>query len=420
MAQLAGRAAPPSGADLTALEAVSAAVEAGAGLPEVVRAAARALEASLVLSDSSGRQLAVAARSPADERSLAADGADVELLELRVGDELVGRVRMRMRGEPPPPVVLTVIRTLLAGEVERVRAPERASEEAVAELVHALLGGAPLDGDDLRARAGELGVDLDAGGSVVVARALPLVATEEDWGARVLSVVARGARGATSAALAASAERADARAGEVVVLVPGGDEALARRVAESVLRELEANLPGFGFSLGRSRVAAGAAELRRAGAEALLAANVAEADGEDQRLLAFEDTGAYRLLLPYMTDRPDELQRFYAETLEPLIAYDEQYETDLVETLETFLDCDGNVAQTAQRLYTHRHTVRYRLERVRELSGLDVGSSEGRERLSLGLKAMRVLGIAAPRGPATEAGAEAGRVPGGPQDRRAG
>ena len=70
-----------------------------------------------------------------------------------------------------------------------------------------------------------------------------------------------------------------------------------------------------------------------------------------------------------------------------------------MQTLETFLDADGNVAGTAQRLFTHRHTVRYRLERVRELSGLDVGSSDGREKLSLGLKAMRVLGIARPRRP---------------------
>ena len=70
------------------------------------------------------------------------------------------------------------------------------------------------------------------------------------------------------------------------------------------------------------------------------------------------------------------------------------------------------MAGTAQRLFTHRHTIRYRLERVRELSGLDVGSSDGREKLSLGLKAMRVLGIASARGPATEAGAAGGRVPG--------
>ena len=70
-----------------------------------------------------------------------------------------------------------------------------------------------------------------------------------------------------------------------------------------------------------------------------------------------------------MSEDPAELQRFYAETVEPLVAYDEQYETDLVQTVEAFLDADGNVAGTAQRLFTHRHTIRYRLERVRELSG---------------------------------------------------
>jgi DNA-binding PucR family transcriptional regulator len=116
------------------------------------------------------------------------------------------------------------------------------------------------------------------------------------------------------------------------------------------------------------------------------------------------------LLLPYMSD-PAELKRFYAETVRPLVAYDEQYETDLLGTLSTFLECDANVNATAARLITHRHTVRYRFERVRELTGLDVQSTDGREKLSLGLKAMRVLGIAAPRGPATEPGAEGGRVP---------
>src|ERR671936_1514310 len=119
-----------------------------------------------------------------------------------------------------------------------------------------------------------------------------------------------------------------------------------------------------------------------------------------------------------MSEDPAELQRFYAETVEPLVAYDEQYETGLVQTVEAFLEADGNVAATAQRLFTHRHTIRYRLERVRELSGLDVGSSDGRERLSLGLKAMRVLGIPPRGGPATEPGAEAGRVPGPPKERR--
>ena len=176
---------------------------------------------------------------------------------------------------------------------------------------------------------------------------------------------------------------------------------------------------GFTFALGHSRVAHDPVDLYRAGNEALLAANVATADSssDDVAILAFEDTGAYRLLLPAMSEDPAELQRFYEETVAPLVAYDDQYETDLVQTLETFLDADGNVAGTAARLYTHRHTVRYRLERVRDLTSLDVSSTDGREKLGLGLKAMRVLGIAAPRGPATEAGASGGRVPREAKDR---
>ncbi|HVW17862.1 MAG TPA: helix-turn-helix domain-containing protein, partial [Solirubrobacteraceae bacterium] len=216
----------------------------------------------------------------------------------------------------------------------------------------------------------------------------------------------RGARPAAAGTLAAPSERADVQGVEIVALVPG-DDATGARAAEGILRELQASLHGCAFSLGRSRAASDPADLRRAGMEAQLAANVAEGD-LDQPILAFEDTGTYKLLLG---QDPEELQRFYDETIATLVAYDDQYETDLVGTVEAFLDADGNVAATSQRLYTHRHTVRYRLDRVRELTGLDVGSTDGRERLSLGLKAMRVLGIAPSAGPASEAGTEAGRVP---------
>jgi hypothetical protein len=404
-----------AGQGLAGLDAITAAVESGAGLPEIVRAAAALLDASLMLVDRSSSVLAVAARSPADERSLATHAPGVRTLDLRVADDAVGTLRMRARGEPDPLVVRLVV-TLIASEVERVRAPERASAEAQAEFLHAVLEGRTGERADLVARGKELFVDLEQGGSVVFARAHPHVPTEEGWRARLLTLCERGARAAASACLAALSERGEGPGGEgpggeVVLLVPGPNESVAVRAAESILRELEVNLPGYGFSVGRSRVAADPLDLPRAAGEALLAANVAQGN-EDRALLAFEETGAYRLLLSTMTDNPQELQRFYAETVAPLAAYDEQYETDLVRTVEAFLEADGNVAGTAQRLFTHRHTIRYRLERVRELSGLDVGSSDGREKLSLGLKAMRVLGIASARGPATEAGAAGGRVPG--------
>lgn len=409
--------------DLQALGAITDAVEAGRGLPEVVRAAARALDASLVLIDRSSAVLAVAARSPADERALMADAAGVATHELRVGDAVVGRLRLRGRSQEPPAALLRLVVTLIASEVERVRAPERASEAAQAAFLRAVLHRRVTDRGDIVARGAELGVRLDAGAALVVVRAHHYAPAEDDWRGRVLAAAERAARAAAPGAIAALDGEDAGSAGRVVVLAPARDDDAARRTARAVARELDASLHGFTFAVGHSRVAVDPVDLYRAGNEAQLAANVAEgqpaaadADGGPP-VLAFDATGAYRLLLPAMSEDPAELQRFYAETLGPLVAYDEQYETELVQTLETFLDCDGNVANTAQRLFTHRHTVRYRLERVRDLSGLDINSSDGRERLGLGLKAMRVLGIPAPGGPATERGARGGRVPRGGAER---
>jgi sugar diacid utilization regulator len=307
-----------------------------------------------------------------------------------------------MRTGEASPMMVRLVTTLVASEVERVRAPERASREAVGGFLQDLLARGFSDRGELLARAADLGLELEGGASIVVARAHAHVATEDGWRSRVLMIAERGARAAVPAAVAALRERAEAVGAEIVVLVPTGDEQQAERTADAVVHELAAALPGHTFAVGRSRVATDPLLLDRAGNEALLAANVAEGDAE-AGVLAFEETGAYRLLLPAMSEDPAELQRFYAETVEPLVVYDEQYATDLVQTVEAFLDADGNVAGTAAKLFTHRHTIRYRLERVRELSGLDVGSTDGREKLSLGLKAMRVLGIAAPAGPSTEA-----------------
>ena len=395
--------------DLDALTAITDAVEAGLGLPEVVRAAARALDVSLVLIDRSSAVLAVAARSTADERALMADASGVITHELRVGDTVVGRLRARGRSGPPPLALLRVVTTLIASEVERVRAPERASEAAQAAFLTAVLRREVTDGGEIVARAADLGVDVAAGAALVVVRAHHYAPADDDWRGRVLAAAERAARASAPGSLASVVDTLTEANGHVVVLLPATAADEVRRVAEAVARELRSSLHGFTFAVGHSRVATNPADLYRAGNEALLAANVAEA-GPDDSVLAFEDTGAYRLLLPAMSEDPAELQRFFSETVQPLVTYDEQYETDLVQTLETFLDADANVAGTASRLFTHRHTIRYRLERVRDLTGLDVSSTDGREKLGLGLKAMRVLGVAAPRGPATEAGAEGGRV----------
>jgi sugar diacid utilization regulator len=390
------------------LEELSAAIESGAGLPAVARAAGRALGASVALIDRASNVLAVAAASPDEERKLLAGGAGVEVVDLRVADSAVGELRWRAREGEPDAALLRMVSTLLGLELERSRAPEWATEEAASDFVHALLNREITDRGDISARAAELGTDLADGAGVLIARAVPHVAQSGEWRARVLTIALRAVRAVSSGALAAEGDH-DREVAEVIAVVPAGEDERLGRAAETLANELETGLTGFTIGVASSRLASDPVDLYRAGQEALLAANVGEAEGA--RLLAFEQTGAYRLLLPAMSEDPAELERFYSETVEPLVAYDEQYETELVSTVETYLENDGNVAATAQQLFTHRHTIRYRLERARELCGHDVTSTEGREKLGLGLKSMRVLGIPSPGGPAREPGTEAGKVP---------
>jgi sugar diacid utilization regulator len=398
--------AKTSGERTAPLDALSDAVESGAGLPAVARAAATALSASVALIDRSSAVLAVAAASSSEEQKLLSGGDAVEVIELRVADAPVGELRYRpRRGVKPDRITTRMVSTLLALELERSRSPEWEADRLAGDFVGAVLAREVTDRGDIVARAAEYGSALDDGAGVVVARAVPHAPQSGEWRERVLTLAIRALRAASRGSLAM---RRDGESAEVAAIVPcEGEEALAR--AASILeRELTTSLGGFAVTVARSRWTAEAVDLYRAGKEAVLAANVGEAEGRAR--IAFEETGAYRLLLPAMSEDPGELERFYDETVAPLVAYDEQYETDLLATVETFLENDGNVTPTAERLFTHRHTVRYRLERVRELSGHDIFSTEGRERLGLGLKAMRVLGIPSPEGPATEPGTEAGQV----------
>lgn len=383
------------------IDALSEAIEAGSGLPAIARAAARALGCAVALVDSSSAVLAVAAGSSSEERKLVERAEGTGVAELRVADSVVGELRHRGAAEEVGPGLLRMVSALIALEVERARAPERASDEAARSFVEGALRR-ELDGpEEIEERARELGFDPSGGFGVIAVRVNPRSAQAGDWRSRALLLVTRTARAASSAALASELDlgsRGDAA--ELAAIVPVAEAERLARAAAEIERELGSGLGGFSVTVGHSRPLSGAAELYRGGREALLALNVADAEGGSP--LDFERTGAYRLLLPALSEDPGELRRFYEETIEPLADYDTQYETELVKTADAYLANDGNITPTAETLFTHRHTIRYRLERIRELCEHDLTSTEGREKLGLGLKSMRVLGIPAPSGPAQE------------------
>src|SRR5215216_4629375 len=179
----------------------------------------------------------------------------------------------------------------------------------------------------------------------------------------------------------------------VYALLPAGDGAGPEATLEAA-RRLAARLRRHG-TVGVSSFYSDPAELGRAIQEAELVLDVLRRS----EVPIAEDigTGTYRLLFRVLASHPEEVRSFFEDTVAPIVAYDDQYATDLVGTLESYLEQNCNMNATAAAIYAHRHTVAYRLERVKELSGLDPMQSEDRERLGLGLKAYRIIAPRLPR-----------------------
>lgn len=72
--------------------------------------------------------------------------------------------------------------------------------------------------------------------------------------------------------------------------------------------------------------------------------------------------------------------------LDRLITYDARHDTDLVDTLRAWLDAFGDVSAASVSLHVHANTFRYRLRRVAEIGGIDLGNSESRFSLMLQLR----------------------------------
>jgi purine catabolism regulator len=103
----------------------------------------------------------------------------------------------------------------------------------------------------------------------------------------------------------------------------------------------------------------------------------------------FGDLGLYQLLTALGKDM--EAARFYRKTVGKLNSHDEQHNAELVETLESFFACHGNLSQTAARLHIHRNTLTYRLERISEITQLNLDDADARFSLQLALKLRPVM-----------------------------
>lgn len=115
------------------------------------------------------------------------------------------------------------------------------------------------------------------------------------------------------------------------------------------------------------------------------------AEDPDDRVHTFSDLGVQRLLFALSQTNPEILREFETNAIGSAVSYDARHGTELVKTLKAYIECDGNVVEVAELLHIHKHTVRYRLRRVKELTGLDATKFEDAAQLYLAVRATELL-----------------------------
>jgi len=111
-------------------------------------------------------------------------------------------------------------------------------------------------------------------------------------------------------------------------------------------------------------------DYRRGFAEAREALQMGQNLNRESGITHFNDLGVYRYL--YKIARMDDLSDIYQDQIACIANYDQRKGTDLLATLETYLECAGNLTKTSTRLFVHRNTLIQRLERLQSLCNIDL------------------------------------------------
>ncbi len=271
--------------------------------------------------------------------------------------------------------------TIVALELLRRRVADDTERRLAGDLLTALVSG-ELTGPDLARRLEPFGL----GDRVGVLVLQPPRAIKPDVEEALTTAVRDEAPGGLAAGTGPFS----------CALLPHGrgaeDEAfrLAERIRARVAREIGNELPA-----GAGRAAA-AGDLRRAFHEARCALEARALAGDESSngsgpplLATYRDLGSFQLLLSLQDD--DALRLFCDSILSPIEDGEGAYGGELMRSLESFIECNGQWEKAARQLYCHRHTLRYRIRRVEELTGRSLDSARDRIDFWLALRGRELI-----------------------------
>ena len=286
-------------------------------------------------------------------------------------------------------LVLAYGADVCAIEMAKNRAIASAVEQARGDWIQMWLSGTPADDDLLRTRAQQAGFQPGSSYVVSVFRAMSEAGQSLSLESSISLVRDDMSRRQINGAVGQYVD-------VIVVLYPLDEDDAAglsrtRTIIENVRGQISSRLSSGLIAAGISRPATGLSMLREAYREARDAVGISYQLSDRDTTTFYGDLKLFQLLLALKERNLDNLHKFYDDALGPLVEHDKRKQSELIRTLSGFFEANGNLAKAAQALDVHRNTLVYRLERIAELTKMDLDDSDNRIILHLALKTQRVL-----------------------------
>lgn len=162
-----------------------------------------------------------------------------------------------------------------------------------------------------------------------------------------------------------------------------------QRISKEVQEQVRKRMKKISIQVGISDVSNGIEEIPRSYREAQDAITYGEMLNKESSVVAFSELGVFRMLCKFA--EKNSLEEFIPKPLLKILQYDKENESELLKTLQVFLECNGNASKAAKELFIHYKTILYRLERIKEVTQLNLENNRNRLELEMGLKMLHLI-----------------------------
>ncbi|KHD36169.1 transcriptional regulator [Clostridium acetobutylicum] len=152
----------------------------------------------------------------------------------------------------------------------------------------------------------------------------------------------------------------------IILMLPKNEKRTIKNIAMNIIEEIISKAKNINVNIGVGGEFSELRDFKISVSEAHRCLKVLKLNNDNNTVISYDELGIYKLF--FQMDNLEEMKKFYLDVLKKLIDYDSKNTTELMNTLEMYIKESTNINRTAEKLFIHRNTLKYRIRRIEEIT----------------------------------------------------